>query len=133
MKNRLQFLLRKNAGKRYLEIYQEELSKVVQALDELLPLALDYEKKYSSLNAIDALYNTEPIFEYNPNCSGRDVHCIIGLIAAKLVNNPLYHAIQITYSNIVRNEDFLSETKEAFNRIRLFLENVDIASVSSNK
>ncbi len=29
MKNRLQFLLRKNAGKRYLEIYQEELSKLV--------------------------------------------------------------------------------------------------------
>ena len=29
MKNRLQFLLRKNAGNRYLEIYQEELSKLV--------------------------------------------------------------------------------------------------------
>ena len=29
MKNRLQFLLRKNAGKQHLEIYQEEVSKLV--------------------------------------------------------------------------------------------------------
>ena len=33
MKNRLQFLLRKNAGKRHLEIYQEELSKLVIGKD----------------------------------------------------------------------------------------------------
>ncbi len=109
-----------------------DIDSVVQALDELLPLALDYEKKYSSLNAIDTLYNTEPTYEYNPYCSGRDVYCIIGLIAARLVNNPQYSALQMTYSNIVDNEDFLPETKEAFNRIRLFLGNVDIASVSNN-
>lgn len=33
MKNRLQFLLRKNAGKQYLEIYQEEVSKLVIGKD----------------------------------------------------------------------------------------------------
>lgn len=33
MKNRLQFLLRKNAGKQYFEIYQEELSKLVIGKD----------------------------------------------------------------------------------------------------
>ena len=33
MKNRLQFLLRKNAGKQHLEIYQEEVSKLVIGKD----------------------------------------------------------------------------------------------------
>ena len=33
MKNRLQFLLRKNARKQYFEIYQEELSKLVIGKD----------------------------------------------------------------------------------------------------
>lgn len=99
----------------------QDIDIVIQKLNKLLPLALDYEKKYSSLNAIDALYNNAPTFKYNPNCSGQHIHCIIGLIVAKLVCNPQYDELQATYSNIIQDGDFLVETKVAFEQIKLFL------------
>lgn len=99
----------------------EDVLSLMPKLNKLLSLALDYIEENATLKAIDMLFNREPTFKYNPHCSGRNTHCLIGLIVAKLVNNPLYDKLEMTYSNIVKEEDFLQETKNAFERIKLFL------------
>ena len=63
------------------------------------------------------MYNINPLYEYNPNCSGMDTHCIIGLIASKLNNNN-YAYIRELYSNTVKCRDFLESTKRSFFSIR---------------
>lgn len=110
-----------NFEDRFILYSAQDVFALMQKLNGLLALALDYAKEYSTLVAIDTLYNREPAFKYNPHCSGQNTHCIIGLIIAKLVGNPLYNELQTTYSNIVNEEDFLPEIKNAFEQIRLFL------------
>lgn len=87
----------------------------------MLNNAIDYIKSNSSVESIDKMYNTNPLDEYNPNCSGMDTHCIIGLIAAKLSNNNYLHVREI-YSNKVECCDFFESTKHSFFAIRDFLD-----------
>lgn len=90
----------------------------------MLDNAVNYINTNSCIESIDKMYNTNPLYEYNPNCSGMDTHCIIGLIAAKLNNNNYSH-IRDIYSNKVECCDFLESTKHSFFAIRDFLDVMD--------
>ncbi len=80
-----------------------------------------YFNEYSSIEKIDEMYNTYPTDEYNPNCSGMNIHCIIGLISAKLSGNKDYTNLSDIYSEIVSKKNFHVHDKDAFFRIRKYL------------
>lgn len=95
-----------------------------EMISDLCDYALKYIEGLQTIESVDRLYNTLPIQKYNPNCSGLDTHCFIGLISAKLSNNPNYHRLKDVYSAIVRNEDFRDDTKESFFHAVTYLENL---------
>ena len=68
------------------------------------------------------LENYNP-FDYNPNCSGLNTHCIIGLISAKLSKNENYDKLEKIYSKIVEDNDFNDIDKVAFDKIKKYLKN----------
>lgn len=86
-------------------------------INDLLPCAMNYIMELSVIESIDRLYNSLPIKRFNPNCSGLDTHCIIGIISAKLSQNPLYDKLKDSYTKIVRKEDFTEKMKRSFFRI----------------
>ena len=100
------------------------LKDIDKAIDTTLNLiykyGLNYIEKYSNIKSIDYLYNENP-FDYNPNCSGLNTHCIIGLISAKLSKNKNYDKLEEIYSKIVRDNDFNDTDKEAFYKIKKYL------------
>lgn len=91
-------------------------------ISSLMSLALDFLAKYSSISAIDSLFNTKPLERYCPYRSGLDTHCMIGIIAAKLSNNSEYEEIKQMYQNIVMQEDFLEKTKDSFYQVIDYLD-----------
>ena len=93
-------------------------------LSTLLPIALDFLSQYDSINSIDQLFNTIPIEQYSPYCSGLDTHCMVGLISAKLSNNTDYENIKLLYQRIVEKEDFTNEMKSSFSRVVAYLEHI---------
>ena len=101
-----------------------DISKIIKQLIPMLDNAINYINTNSCVESIDKIYNTNPLYEYNPNCSGMDTHCIIGLIASKLYNNNYAH-IRELYSNTVKCRDFLESTKRSFFSIRAFLDEMD--------
>ena len=102
------------------------LKDIDKAVDTILNLiykyGLNYIEKYSNIKSIDALYNEHP-HAYNPNCSGLNTHCIIGLISAKLSKNINYYKLEEIYSKIVRENDFNEIDKVAFEKIKKYLKN----------
>ena len=102
------------------------LKDIDKASDKTLNLiykyGLNYIEKYSNIKSIDALYNKNP-FDYNPNCSGLNTHCIIGLISAKLSKNENYDKLEKIYSKIVIENDFNEIDKVAFDKIKKYLKN----------
>ena len=119
-----QWKLQINQEERFSVHSIHEVGKIVKQLTPMLDNAINYINSNSSIDSIDKMYNTNPLDEYNPNCSGMDTHCIIGLIAAKLSNNNYFH-IRDIYSNKVKCCDFLESTKHSFFAIRDFLDEMD--------
>lgn len=89
---------------------------------ELMPYALDYIEKYSTIEAIDRLYNTLPINRYDPNCSSIVHHCMIGIISAKLAHNPQYDELKQIYYSIMEKDNILEEYKQTFLKIIDYLD-----------
>ena len=101
----------------------KDIDKSVDAtLNLIYKYGLNYIEKYSNIKSIDALYNENPL-AYNPNCSGLNTHCIIGLISAKLSKNINYDKLEKIYSKIVRENDFNEIDKVAFEKIKKYLKN----------
>ena len=101
----------------------KDIDKSVDAtLNLIYKYGLNYIEKYSNIKSIDALYNENPL-AYNPNCSGLNTHCIIGLISAKLSKNINYDKLEEIYSKIVRENDFNEIDKVAFEKIKKYLKN----------
>ncbi len=101
----------------------KDIDKSVSAtLNLIYKYGLNYIEKYSNIKSIDALYNENPL-AYNPNCSGLNTHCIIGLISAKLSKNINYYKLEEIYSKIVRENDFNEIDKVAFEKIKKYLKN----------
>ena len=102
------------------------LNDIDKSVDTILNLiykyGLNYIEKYSNIKSIDALYNENPL-AYNPNCSGLNTHCIIGLISAKLSKNEYYDKLEKIYSKIVEDNDFNDIDKIAFDKIKKYLKN----------
>lgn len=94
-------------------------------MNSLLPLALDFLSQHDSIGTIDKLFNMLPIEQYSPYCSGLDTHCMVGLISAKLSNNPQYENIKQMYKRIVKQEDFTDETKSSFSQLTVYLDNYE--------
>ena len=87
-------------------------------------IALDFLSQYDSIDSIDRLFNTMPIEQYSPYCSGLDTHCMVGLTSAKLSKNADYENIKRMYQRIVKKEDFTIEMKSSFSRIVAYLEQI---------
>lgn len=94
-------------------------------LSPLLPIALDFLSQHDSIDTIDKLFNMLPIEQYSPYCSGLDTHCMVGLISAKLSNNPQYENIKQMYKRIVKQEDFTDEMKSSFSQLTVYLDNYE--------
>ncbi len=103
---------------------EEWINRFRETMGNLCELAMNYITKISTIESLDNLYNSLPIQKYNPNCSGLDTHCFIGLISARLSNNPKYPLLRDAYSKIVKCEDFRKETKESFWRTLKYLDNM---------
>ena len=103
----------------------EWIDKFRETMNRLCPLAIDYINRYSTIEALDKLYNQFPIDEYNPNCCSSIHHCFIGLIAAKLANNPEYKLIKDVYSAIIKIKG-RQETKIAFARLIKYLDDMPV-------
>ncbi len=119
-----QWKLQINQKERFSVHSIQDIGKIINRLIPMLDNAVNYINTNSCVESIDKMYNTNPLYEYNPNCSGMDTHCIIGLIAAKLSNNNYSHIREI-YSNKVDCCDFLESTKHSFFAIRDFLDAMD--------
>lgn len=91
-------------------------------MNSLFPLALDFLSQHDSIGTIDKLFNMLPIEQYSPYCSGLDTHCMVGLISAKLSNNPQYENIKQMYKRIVKQEDFTDEMKSSFSQLTVYLD-----------
>ena len=68
----------------------DDYNRLDMGLSPLLPIALDFLSQYDSIDSIDRLFNTMPIEQYSPYCSGLYTHCMVGLISAKLSKNADY-------------------------------------------
>lgn len=119
-----QWKLQINQKERFSVHSIQDIGKIINRLIPMLDNAVNYINSNSCIESIDRMYNTDPLYEYNPNCSGMDTHCIIGLIAAKLNNNNYSHIREI-YSNKVDCCDFLESTKHSYFAIRDFLDVMD--------
>ena len=93
-------------------------------LSPLLPIELDFISQYDRIDSIDRLFNTMPIEQYSPYCSGLDTHCMVGLIPAKLSKNADYENIKRMHHRIVKKEDFTSDMKSSFSRVVAYLEQI---------
>lgn len=102
----------------------DDYNRLDMGLAPLLPIALDFLSQYDSIDSIDQLFNTMPIEQYSPYCSGLDTHCMVGLISAKLSNNADYENVKRMYQRIVKKEDFTSEMKSSFSRVVAYLEQI---------
>lgn len=103
--------------KRDLEYSEKEMVK-------LLPLGLKYLDINNNIYAIDKMYNSPPLNRKNPNCSGLDTQCIIGLISAKLAHNENYELISNYYSQSINSEDILQNTRHKFESIKNFIDSL---------
>ncbi|WP_289698928.1 hypothetical protein, partial [Bacteroides acidifaciens] len=102
----------------------DDYNRLDVGLSPLLPIALDFISQYDRIDSIDRLFNTMPIEQYSPYCSGLDTHCMVGLISAKLSKNADYENIKQMYQRIVKKEDFTSEMKSSFSRVVAYLEQI---------
>ena len=114
--------LQYNKQDRFVICNDCDLKSAENEMVKLLPIGLEYLALNNSIPAIDKMYNTPPIGKPNPNCSGLDTQCFLGLISAKLANNPDYKQISKCYSKIMASEDILPDTITKFERIKNFLE-----------
>lgn len=99
--------------------------RLENGMNSLLPLALDFISQHDSIGTIDKLFNMLPIEQYSPYCSGLDTHCMVGLISAKLSNNPQYENIKQMYKRIIKQEDFTDEMKSSFSQLTVYLDNYE--------
>ena len=107
-------------------LLSEDISDMMVKMKQFLSYAMDYIHENTTIEAIDKMYNENPTYEYNPNCSDMSCHCVIGMIAAKLSNNPNFLQLTNTYSDIVNSKPrgFVSEEIDSFNRIKEYLINM---------
>ena len=103
-------------GEEWIDNFRETMSR-------LCPLAMEYVNRYSTIEAVDKLFNQPPFDEYNPNCCSSTHRCFIGLIAAKLVNNPEYDYLKKVYSAIIEPSTWM-EDKIAFARLIKYLDDM---------
>lgn len=106
---------------RFVILEENDLEIAERKMSELLPIGLDYLEQNSNIYAIDKMYNTPPLGKLNPNCSGLDTQCMIGLIAAKYSKNTNYDEICKYYSDLIHSEDILPETVSKFELIKKYL------------
>lgn len=100
--------------------------KIVREVLDLMPYAMDFINDIQDYKDLDRVYNTFPIKKDNNlfrlwNCT----QCIIGLIAAKLANNPRYDEVKDIYTDWMKTEDCSESTKVAFYKIKEYLETYD--------
>ena len=101
---------------------ETDMDIVIDNIQSLMPLALDFISQTADIVLIDHLFNTIPIEKYSPDCSGLDTHCIVGLIAARLSGNTEYEKLRRMYERIVAKEDFRDDMKASFAQIVKYLD-----------
>lgn len=93
----------KNNGNRY-KLFNYE-NNLIEAFNEIGNLFKDYGLKYiddfGSIEGVNRLYNENYLDNNNPHCSGFNVKGVVGLIAAKLSDNPNYEVISAYYTDII--------------------------------
>ncbi len=107
---------------RFVIFDNSDMEKAKAELIKLLPMGLKYFHDHDDIYAIDKMYNTPPLNKQNPNSSGFDTQCVIGLISAKLAHNGNYEQISSLYSSLIQSEDVLQDTRNKFERIKNLIE-----------
>ncbi len=106
---------------------EDSFKPVVEYLRTLLPYVAKYFEWMGSIEAIDKFYNRLPI-RYNPNVKWAGNHASIGLIAAKLTNNPDYEILKKAYLQYLYDIKYSNE--EQIEDIKLLIEYLDTHDVS---
>lgn len=107
---------------RFIIFNKRDLENTEKEMINLVSFGLEYLETNNNVYAIDKMYNTPPLNKHNPNCSGFDTQCIIGLISAKLAHNENYGQICDYYSSSINSEDMLQDTRHKFESIKKFIE-----------
>lgn len=107
---------------RFIIFNKRDLENTEKEMINLVSFGLEYLETNNNVYAIDKMYNTPPLNKQNPNCSGFDTQCIIGLISAKLAHNENYGQICDYYSSSINSEDMLQDTRHKFESIKKFIE-----------
>lgn len=107
---------------RFIIFNKRDLENTEKEMINLVSFGLEYLETNNNVYAIDKMYNTPPLNKQNPNCSGFDTQCIIGLISAKLAHNENYGQICDYYSSSINSEDMLQDIRLKFESIKKFIE-----------
>ena len=103
-----------------------DYSKIVREVLDLMPYAMDFINDIQDYKDLDRVYNTFPIKKDNTFFTMWDTsQSIIGIIAAKLANNPEYDKIVEIYEGWVEPVNNSPEEKVAFYKIKEYLETYD--------
>ena len=84
--------------------FDEDVEAAIESLEKYYyTIAKHYFEKYQDLKAIDNIINNPP-FDHNPADVGGMFtdRCIKGLIIARLVNNPNYEQLAVTYDESIK-------------------------------
>lgn len=97
--------------------------KMVREVLDLMPYAMDFINDIQDYKDLDRVYNTFPIKKDNTFFTMWDTsQSIIGIIAAKLANNPEYDKVVDVYKGWIEETDNTPDEIEAFYRILNYLE-----------
>ena len=108
--------------------FDEDIAAAVESMENYYKtIAKPYFEKYQTLSAIDDIINNPP-FEHNPAHVGgnSDDRYMKGLIVARLVNNPNYEQLVVTYDEAIKrtmNEESIENYRKVrehlmYNRVR---------------
>lgn len=67
-----QWKLQINQKERFSVHSIQDIGKIIEQLIPMLDNAVNYINSNSCVESIDRMYNTDPLYEYNPNCSGME-------------------------------------------------------------
>lgn len=116
--------LQANMKDRFVICDDRSLKIATTEILKLADIGLKYLESNCNIEAIDKMYNSNPFNSTNPNCSGMDTHCIVGIIASRLSKSSKYEQIRNIYDQIILEQDFLPETKDSYTAIKVYLDTI---------
>ncbi len=100
----------------------EDVKAAIESLEwYYTDIAKPYFKRYQTLESIDDIINNAPFDHCPANVGGNfDERCMKGLIAARLVNNPVYEKLVAIYDEAIK-QTMNNESIENYYKVKDYL------------